>query len=232
MTPLLFPVTESGVARVTIDIERVDYAAPEASGRQGGVQAGWPLWMAVYDLDSSDPDSGDLWRSFKDRLRGRQRLFFGGDPTRSFPKSYANGFGGMLRAGGGAFPGSALAWAQNIDAAGDASLALTGLPAGFIMRPRDLVGFKWDAAGAAAASYGRRTMARAVAPAVASAAGAITILIEPPIDTSLVPAGAIAHLDNPCCVMRIDPDKTNLGPVGAGGAMGGGTITAVQDLRP
>ncbi len=32
------PETPSGIARVRFDIERVDFAAPEASGRQGGVK--------------------------------------------------------------------------------------------------------------------------------------------------------------------------------------------------
>lgn len=232
MTPLAFPETESGVARVKFDIERVDFASPEASGRQGGVQAGWPLWAARYEIDRSDPVSGDLWHVFLDRLRGRQRLFFAPDPTRLFPKAYGNGFGGMVRAGGGAFDGSALAWSQNIDADGNALLGLTGLPAGLVLNPRDIIGFKWDASGAAAGSYGRRTMARVVTAANASGGGGVTVTVEPPIDTRVVPIGAVAHLDRPCCIMRQIPDKTELGAIGSGGSMGGGTIVAIQDLRP
>jgi len=232
MTPLPFPETQSGVARVRFDIERIDYASPEASGRQGGVQAGWPLWLARYELDRSDPTSGDAWNAFVDRLRGRQRLFFGINPARLFPRAYPAGFTGMLRASGGAFDGNALAWSQNIDADGNAAVGLTGLPIGLALSVGDLIGFKWDAAGAAAGSFGRRTMARVVAPAVAGFSGAITVMAEPPVDTLVVPATAKAHLDRPCCVMRIIPEKTDLGATGAGGAMGGGTIIAAQDLRP
>ncbi|WP_288987646.1 hypothetical protein [uncultured Sphingopyxis sp.] len=36
------PELPAGIARVEFEPERVDYAAPEASGRQGGGQAGWP----------------------------------------------------------------------------------------------------------------------------------------------------------------------------------------------
>ncbi len=231
MIPLAFPDTGCGVARVRFDIERVDFASPEASGRQGGVQAGWPLWSAVFDIERSDADSVDLWAAFLSRLRGRQRQFFAGDPTRAFPKSAPGGFAGMNRAGGGAFPGSALAWSQTIDADGNALIGLTGLPALFAFAPRDFIGFKWDAAGAVAGTYERRTLGRVVLAATASAGGAATVMIEPPLDPLVVPAGAIAHLDRPCCVMRQVPEKTDLGPVGTGSAGGAGTITAIQDLR-
>lgn len=232
MTPLPFPETDSGVARVRFEIERVDYTSPEASGRQGGVQAGWPLWTARYELDRSDPLSGDSWSAFLDRLRGRQRLFFAINPARLFPRAYAAGFAGMSRAGGGAFDGNALTWSQNIDADGNAVYALTGLPASMVLNVGDQIGFKWDATGAAAGSFGRRTMARVVAPAVANVSGAITVMAEPPVDPLVVPPSAKAHLDRACCVMRIIPDKTDLGTTGAGGAFAGGTIIAAQDLRP
>lgn len=232
MTPLAFPETESGVARVGFSIERVDLASPEASGRQGGVQAGWPLWSAMFEIDRSDPVSGDLWRAFFDRLRGRQRLFFAINPARLYPRAYPVGFGGLVRAGGGAFDGSALSWAQNIDADGNALIALTGLPAGLVLNPGDLIGFKWDAAGAAVSSYGRRTMVRVVTPTAASGGGAVTVMAEPPLDTFVVPPGAIAHLDRACCIMRLVPDKSQLGPTASGGSLGGGSIFAIQDLRP
>ncbi len=229
---LSFPDTPSGVARVHFEIERVDYGAPEASGRQGGVQAGWPLWMATFELDRIDPVSGDLWKAFMARLRGRIRRFYAGDTTRMFPRRAANGFAGMVRAGGGAFNGSALGWAQNIDADGNAIVALTGLPANFALEAGDLIGWKWDAAGAPAASYERRTMARVVAPAVASGGGAASVMIEPPLDTRVVPVGAVAHLDRPMCVMQQVPEKTSLGSTGAGSALSGGALTCIQDLRP
>ena len=232
MTPLQFPEPESGVARVRFEIERIDYASPEASGRQGGVQAGWPLWLARYEIDRSDPVSGDIWNTFVDRLRGRQRLFFATNPARLFPRAYPGGFTGMLRGSGGNFDGNALAWSQNIDADGNAAFAMTGLPAGMVLSVGDLIGFKWDAAGAVAGSFGRRTMARVVTQAVASGAGAVTVMAEPPVDALVVPATAKAHLDRACCVMRIIPDKTDLGATGAGGALAGGTIIAAQDLRP
>jgi hypothetical protein len=231
MAPLSIPDLPSGIARVQFEPERIDYAAPEASGRQGGVQAGWPLWLATYELDRVDRDSADMWRAFVARLRGRQRLFLGTDPTRAFPRATPRGFAGMNRAGGGAFPGSALAWAQNIDADGNAVIALTGLPANLPLGAGDRIGWKWDAAGSPAATYDRRALARVVVGAVASGGGAITVTVEPPINTLVVPAGAVAHLDNPACLMRQIPDRSSIGSIGSGGALSAASLTAMQDLR-
>ena len=232
MAPLPLPIIPAGIARVQFEPERVDYEAPEASGRQGGVQAGWPLWIATYELDRIDRDSADLWRAFIARLRGRQRLFLGTDPTRSYPRSAPAGFAGMNRAGGGAFNGSALGWAQNLDADGNSAIGLTGLPANLALSVGDRIGWKWDASGSPAATYDRRALARVVVGAVASGAGAVTVSVEPPIDTLVVPPGAIAHLDNPACLMRQVPDRSSIGSTGAGSALSGATLVAAQDLRP
>lgn len=232
LVPLAFPVLPAGVARVSMEPERVDYAAPEARGRGGGVQAGWPLWLASYELERLDPDSADLWRAFMARLRGRQRLFLGGNPERPFPRSYPLGFAGVERGTGGAFPGWANAWSQAIDADGNALLTMTGLPAFILLSAGDYVGFKWDAAGAPVASYHRRALTRVVAPVTANAAGAVTAVIEPPIKTNVVPVGAVAHLDRPGCLMRQIPERSNLGSVGSGSALSPSTLVAAQELWP
>lgn len=229
---LTLPQTPSGIARVNFDIERVDFGAPQAGGRQGGVQAGWPLWQARFELDRVDPESADLWRAFFARLRGRIRRFYSWDVTRPFPLKYRGGFAGLNRAAGGAFDGSALGWSQTIITGGDARLALTGLPVGLEISVGDYIGFKWDAAGAAAGSFERRTMSRAVLATTAGGGGVAQIIVEPPIDPRVVPAGAIAHFDNPRCVMQLIPEESELGPIGTGAALGGGAILAIQDLRP
>jgi|GEM_PF-488431 len=229
---LTLPETPSGIARAGFEIQRIDYAAPEASGRQGGVQAGWPLWLAEFEIDRSDPESADLWRAFFARLRGRIRRFYCWDVTRPFPLKYRGGFAGLSRAGGGAFDGAALGWSQTILADGDARITLTGLPAGFEISTGDYIGWRWDAAGAAAGNMMRRTLARAVLPATANASGQAQVTVEPPLNTALVPSGAIAHLDHPRCVMQLVPEESSLGPIGTGRALGGGTIIAIQDLRP
>lgn len=229
---LTLPDTLSGIARVTFDIERIDYAAPQARGRQGGVQAGFPLWAARLEIDRSDPVSADMWRAFKDRLRGRIRRFYCWDTARPFPIDYRFGFSGLVRAGTStAFDGSATSWSQAIDADGDAALTLNGLPAGLTLQRCDYIGLKWDAEGADAGTYERRTLARVSEPATANASGVAVVTVEPPIDTNLVPSGAIAHLDNPRCVMQLVPEETELGPISGPGVLGGGAIVAIQDLR-
>jgi hypothetical protein len=230
---LPYPETPAGTARVRMEIQRIDFAAPEASGRQGGVQAGFPLWLARFEIDRVDPDSADLWQAFFDRLRGRIRRFYAIDPKRRMPKLYRFGFAGLVRAGTAtAFTGAATSWSQSIDADGNALLTVNGLPAGYQISTGDLIGFRWDAAGAGAGNMMRRTMARAVLPATATVGGQAQMMIEPPLNTALVPAGAIAHFDNPACVMQLIPEESELGPIGSGGILAGGSITAIQDLRP
>lgn len=229
---LPLPQTLSGIARTAIDIQRIDFAAPEASGRQGGVQAGFPLWVARLEFDRIDPDSADLWRAFTDRLRGRIRRFYCHDPARPVPIAHRFGMLDLTRAGGGAFNGAATGWSQAIGADGDATVTLTGLPAGFQVSVGDYIGFKWDAEGADEGSFERRTMMRAVLPAIANSSGTAAVVAEPPLDTALVPEGAVAHFDKPSVVMQLVPEETQLGPIGEGGTIASGAIVGVQDLRP
>lgn len=229
---IIFSQPDVPIARVRFEIERVDFGAPEAGGRQGGVQAGFPLWSARYELDRTDPDSADLWQAFFDRLRGRQRRFYAIDPKRSMPKLYRFGFAGLNRAGTGiAFDGTATSWSQVTDSGGDARITLNGLPAAFQISVGDMIGFRWDAAGFGAGNMMRRTIARAVLPATANGAGQALVTAEPPINTALVPSGAIAHLNKPACVMQLVPEDSGLGPIGTAGILSGGTIAAIQDLR-
>ena len=233
MTPIDVPDTPSGIARVSFDIERVDFGAPEASGRQGGVQAGWPLWRASLEIDRSDPISADLWSAFFLRLRGRIGRLLVSDPTRPFPIAYRGGFAGLLRASGGAFDGAASTWAQANDGAGGQTyLSVTGLPANFQLNIADYVGLKWDRVGDPAGSFLGRTMARVSYDADIAVDGSGYVYIEPPLDLRVVPAGATLHFDRPKCVMQLVPEKSGLGPIGQGGALSNGTITAIQDLRP
>jgi len=226
------PETLSGIAQVSFEPQRIDYSAPQASGKQGGVQAGWPLWAAQFDIDRSDPASADLWRAFFARLRGRIRRFYAYDTTRRRPLAHRFDLLTLIRAGGGAFNGAATSWSQSIDADGEAAVTLNGLPAGMALSIGDYIGFKWDAAGAVSGSYERRTLARVVLPSVADGAGQVVATVEPPLNTNLVPAGAIAHLDDPMCVMQQVTEGSQLGPVVEANILSGATIIAVQDLRP
>lgn len=220
-----------GAAMQEFEPHRVDYEAPEASGFQGGVQAGFPLWVGIWDLGPVGHGVSDEWRAWVASLRGAQKTFYGRDWARPFPLAHINGFAGLNRAGGGSFPGSALTWTQTIDGEGVAYLQLTGLPAALALSVGDYIGLKWDAGGDAAGTYRRRTLTRVLEAGTANGSGVVTVPVEPPVPTLVVPGTALAHLDNPCCVMRQVTDQTKLGPIDRRRAIKSGHIVGLQDLR-
>jgi hypothetical protein len=225
------PMPLTGIGQQLYDIQRVDFAAPEAGGTMGGVQAGFPLWIATWTTARNSRDVSDEWIAWLSTMRGSQKRFLGRDYARSFPRSCPGGFDGLLRAGGGAFDGSASSWSETIDSAGTAYLTLRGLPAGLVLSLTDLIGFRWDAGGAAAKSWGRRTVARVVEAGIASAAGTVTVAIEPPLPY-FIPATAQAHLNYPACVMTVVPQDTKVAPIDRRLVATGTVLAGVQDLRP
>lgn len=221
--PLDFP--GAGAAMQEFELQRVDYGAPEAGGRVGGVQAGQPLWRAVWTIGKIGAERSDAWRAWLARMRGAVRRFYGADLGRPYPKAHIGGFGGMTRAGGGAFDGSATDWSETINADDESELALEGLPAGLILSLGDYVGFQWETE-----SEDRRALVRVVIGGEADGGGDLTVSVEPPVP-STVPAGATAHLDQPRCIMVMITDQSKLEAIDRRLAVRGGTIAAVQDLR-
>lgn len=221
---------ETGTSVLAFEPQRVDFQAPEAGGRLGGVQAGFPKWMASWTIGKIGEDRSDLWRAWYARMRGSQRRFLGRDMRRPYPKLYPNGFGGMIAVGIGPFGGAANSWSVAINAEGDCLLTLAGLPAGLALSVGDYVGLKWDDPAAGAGNHYRRSLHRAIEPATSTAAGDVQLMVEPPVP-SLVPAGALAHLDRPACVMAMVGQDSRLDGVDRRGAIRGGTIVGVQDLR-
>lgn len=217
-------------SQIGFDIQRVDYTAPEAGGRIGGVQAGFPLWLGTWTLDTLGPDESDAIRAFGDRMRGQTRLFLGRDLLRPYPNAYPSGFAGMVRAGGGAFDGSATSWSETITADGDSQVELQGLPAAFEFNIGDYVGFHWVATETSVAGLTWNACVRLVEAATADGAGTVTVTSEPPIP-SAVPLTATAYLNEPGCVMRLVTDQTKLNAFGARRAMQGGQIVGIQDIR-
>lgn len=228
-----FPVDipASGAAGQEFDIQRVDYQAPEAGGRLGGEQAGFPRWIATWTLGKMSRSASDEWQAWHDRRRGAQRPFFGRDLSRPYPLAHIAGFSRMRRIDGTSFSGAASAWEEAIDADQDSHLTLHGLPAGLTLSRKDYVGFKWDAAGDAAGTYRRRALVRVVAGAIANAGGTLVAVCEPPV-SPVVPPEAVAYLDRPCCVMRIVTDQTKLGGIDRRLVLTSGTIVGLEDLRP
>lgn len=230
---MLIDMPRRGVASQSFDIEEVDIVAPERGGRLGGISLGFPIWRASWTLTRSmTEDLSDEWTAFVARCRGSKRPFLVSDRARQFPARFPEGFSRTTRADGTPFSGAARGWSQAITGDGDAVLSLEGLPSGMSLRPRDHVGFKWDAAGSPAGAHDRRTVARVVDVATADATGSLEAIIEPPLPIGVVPASAIAHLDSPACIMRMIPGSAKLGAVDVLKTILGGSFEAVQDLRP
>lgn len=207
------------------ELQRVDYAAPEAGGRVGGVQAGLPLWMGVWTLGMMPEEDSDEWRAWLLRMRGATRRFIGRDLVRPYPKEYPDGFADFAP-----FDGEASSWSENINADDDSELTLNGLPVGLILSVGDYVGFKWTATETSVAGLEWRTLVRVVEGDTADGSGVATVVVEPPVP-SAVPVDATAHLDNPACIMALVLDQTNLEAIDRLYSIRGGTITGIQDIR-
>lgn len=218
-------------AQVDFDIQRVDYGAPEASGRIGGVQAGFPLWLGTWTIDVVGMDESDAIRAFKDSMRGATRRFLGRDLVRPYPKAHPGGFAGMVRPDASPFDGTATDWSEVITADDDSEVTLQGLPVGLELGQGDYLGFEYEATQASIAGLTWHALVRIVEGGVADGAGSVTFTSEPPVP-SAVPADAIAYLNQPACVMVLLTDQTKLQAVGRRRAIGGGQIVGIQDIRP
>lgn len=215
------------VAQQTFAPQRVDYTAPESSGRVGGVQAGFPLWQATYSLSRMPEDNSDEWEAFIDDLRGATRRFIGRDLKRQWPKLYPDGFGAF-----GAFTGQAVSWSQTINADGDAELTLSlGTDAaGLVLSKRDNIDFRYTATDDGVSGLAWRALVRVTSGGTADASGDVTVIVNPPVPDA-VPSDAEAHLDEPGCVMVLLTGQTSLGAIDRLYSITGGTVAALQDLR-
>lgn len=210
------------VVGAVFNIQRVDYQTSATDGRFFGVTAGSPLWTLKATIRDGDADETDTWFAFLDGLRGVQRSFLAHDLTRPFPRAYPHGFAGMTRAGGGAFAGAATSWSVNADRD---QLTLSGQPAALELNNRDGVMLRWITGGEP-----RRSLHRVVGPAVATAAGVVTLAVEPPVPT-LVPGSAVADLARPQAVFKQVTAESGMTELDALHSAAG-TLSAVQDLRP
>ena len=213
------------VGSQTFELERVDYAAPEASGSLGGVQAGFPRWIANYFFSRMPIVNSDEWRAWFTSQRGATRRFIAGDIARSLPRQYMET--GALPGG---HSGACSAWSETINADGDSELTLEGLPAGLILSQGDYIDFRYTATEDAIAGLPWRALVRVVEGGTADGSGDVTVVVEPPVP-SVVPSEAVAHIKDTGCIMALVLDQTSLEPVDRLYAVLGGTISAAQDIR-
>lgn len=211
-----------GVAAEHFEIDRVDFQSPTTDGRATGVTAGFPLWRARWTIGERILQAtSEEWRAFVSRCRGAQIPWYAGDRGRPYPLAYPSGFGGLTRAGGGGFDGTATDWAVND--AGDQP-DLEGLPAGFVLSIGDYVMLRW-----VTSSEPRRSLHRLVEAATADGSGDVTIRVEPPLPT-FIPSDAVADLAEPVCIMRLDTAETRLGEK-TRNLRTSGVVAGLQDLR-
>lgn len=224
--PLAMPA--AGPGSMAFELKRVDFLSPAAGGRIQGVAAGVPLWLGRYTLGGAlGARRSDEWRAFVDLLDGPSRYFLGRDYRRPFPLAYLDSqFAGLTRAGGGPFDGSATTWSQTLTSDKQPLLDLEGLPAGLVLSRGDYVGFRWTTGG-----EDRRHLVRLAEPAVADGSGVAAALAVRPAVHTVVPSTAVAHLDNPACLMKLVPNETNLGEIDRRGSLSG-VVVGLQDLQP
>jgi hypothetical protein len=215
------------VAQQQFEPQRVDFGAPEASGRLGGVQAGSTLWSGVWTLGRMPEANSDEWRAFLRTIRGATRRFIGRDLARQYPKLYPDGFGAF-----GAFTGAASTWSESINSDGDSAvtLHLGAAAAGLVLSVGDYIDFRYSASETAIAGKAWRALVSVTVGATANGSGDVTVTVEPPIPAA-VPSDAIAHIDQPGVTMVLDLQSSNVGPVDRLYSINGGQIVGVQDIR-
>lgn len=218
--PRAMPVL--GPASQFFEVARPFFLSPTRRGRVGAMASGFPVWTAKWSLGQGmSARVSDDWRAFIDSLKGPSRLFLGHEFGREFPREYPHGFAGMTRHSGGPFSGEAQSWSQSIDSDQVVTLTLTGLPTGFRISPGDYVDFRWGSG-----ESHRRTLVRSLEAATAPTGTAqFVINIAVPVIT---PSSADAHLDRPCCLMRLDPSSEVQSMDRR--RVAGGNIMAIQDL--
>lgn len=215
------------VAQQSFELQRINYTAATADGRVGGVQAGFPLWNAVYTLGRMPEENSDEWRAFVAGQRGGIRRFIGRDLARQYPREYPDGFGAF-----GSFTGAATSWSATINADDECELTLhLGTDAaGLVLSQGDGGDFRYDATETAISGLPWRALVRIVEGGTADASGDVTVIVEPPVPDA-VPSDAVFHLDEPGCVMTILAEQTNFEPIDRLYSVLGGQMVGVQDLR-
>lgn len=212
------------VAMQQFELVRNDYAAPEASGRIGGVQAGFPLWQMVCSLSRMPLVNSDEWRAWLSGMRGATRRLIGRDIARQLPRAYVE----MGLPGG--FDGECSNWSETINADDDAELTLNGLPVGLILSQGDYIDFRYDATEEAIEDLPWRALVRVVEGGTADGSGNVTVTIEPPVPPA-VPEDATAYVSETGCTMALVLSETNIDGIDRLYSVLGGQITAVQDIR-
>ncbi|WP_323034103.1 hypothetical protein [Pararhodobacter sp.] len=184
-----------------------------ASGAVQAVESGAALWRLSIQTEPLRWSGRRALNAWHGSLAGTRRIL-GYDWLGSYPVAYGVRALGLVKAGGGVWGGTA-----TLGAATATTLTLSGLPAGYKASAGDRLSFPW----AGVRAYHEITEA-----VTASAAGVMTVTVEPAVRLNPAPAaGAVVALVRPACIMMIVPDSWQCDE---SGPLGSASFEAVQVL--
>lgn len=195
-----------------------EISSPTWGGLVQSISAGRRLWHMRYDLVPLREGPANEVIAALRRLRGSTRRFRALDPLRRIAQAYPNGYAGMVRAGGGTFDGSATV--QAIGAALD-TLTLSGLPAGFVLTPGDLLSFGFGGT--------RQALHAVVIGGAASGSGLLAVTIEPVLIPGVEVGTTVSMLD-PWCKAALVKRTFTVAPMANRRYVI--SFAAVQDISP
>ncbi len=193
--------------------QRIDLLSPEAGGRLGGVQVGFPLWRCEIETVAQSDEDAQSWASWIDRQQGAIHQIRMTDPRRWYPAAYRKA---------AAFPGAWSGDATGFTLNGSRDEVTMAIPTGIIVTQGDLIGFRW-ASGAKGGFVEVQYEGGGTA-----ASGSLMVKVSPAVP-DVVPNDAICFLLKPFCIMRLTPETE--APPSSTDGVAIGKLAAVQDLR-
>lgn len=183
-----FSLPSSGIAGVTFDLEEYMAINDLFGGETDAHEVAPRRWKADYTTRHLRDADQRAWRAFKNKQRGGLLTFYAYDPEREYPSNYPSGFGGLTRAGGGAFDGTG-----TVTALTNYGFTIATLPASFVLKEGDLIGL---------VQSGYRGLYEISADVTANGSGVATVAVEPEVG-SVFTTSATFNLYRPVCIMKL-----------------------------
>lgn len=214
---LSFPLTAAQFIQ-KLRIQSARFWLPDATvseSTEGGeiftASRGPRLWQAEFSLAAGAHADIDFDEAGLSLLAMPGATFFAYDPRRTGPKDDPDG----------AILGAS---APIITSVAYRDIGITGLPAGYVLRRGDYIGWAYGS------SPTRYALHRAVTTATASGSGVISAIeVVPPVRPGLT-VGTAVTLRRPVCKMVVQPGSISVG-AGSGMISSGATFRATQTLR-
>lgn len=178
------------IARVTMRATHQQARSPSRGGNPGIAELGRDLWSFDFTLTSLSEASAMAWEAWFSSLRGGLRPFKASQPLRRYLQAYPNGYGGLTRAAGGAFDGTAAV----VSSPTSDQITIGTLPNGLTFAPGDLVSVTY--------ATGLQALHRVLEDATSSG-GAVTVTVEPRVIPGIASGNAV-QLADPWCLATIE----------------------------